>query len=73
MKAILIEAEGNSGEVLVKIGTDIVLPLWVSNFNRIATSPSLRLRVPVGEAVTVTTAGRGSDRTFVGITYIESR
>ncbi len=73
IKAMLITGEGNQGTARLKVGSTVILPLYFSVANHAAASSQVRIRPEVGEAVTITTEGRSTNETFVGVTYYESR
>lgn len=71
LQVLLICAKGNQGEVKLFRSSDTVtiLPLDISTSNKTNTSNELNMLLNVDETVKVTTTGRGSNWTFIGIGY----
>ena len=75
IKGITILGEGNSGEVRL-LGTKdgsatLLLPLYISAQNKGNTTGALNLKLDENTPITFTTTGRSTNKTFVGVSYIE--
>jgi hypothetical protein len=75
VKGITILGNGNSGEIRL-LGTresvsTLLLPLYMSAQNKGNTSGALNLKLDENTSITFTTTGRSTNKTFVGVSYIE--
>jgi hypothetical protein len=73
VQAILITGAGNSGTIKVHRESrpldKCILPCYFTNSNRNNTSSELNLAMNKGEKLLVTTTGRGTNESFIGIGY----
>lgn len=73
IKGITVLGNGNQGEVFVKrtVGDKIILPTYFSAQNRAGTSSALNIVLEPQENIVITTTGRTTSQSFIGVTYIE--
>ena len=76
IKGITITGDGNTGTVFIKrqngpANKIVILPVWFSAQNRGGASGALNFTLDTDESIIVEATGRGSNQTFVGVSYIE--
>ena len=73
IKGITIIGEGVSGVIKLTRSSNglCILPCYMSSRNTETASGALNIKMGVDEKILITTTDRGSNETFVGVSYIE--
>ena len=73
LNAITILGDGDVGNVKILRGKDntVILPCYFAKFGKSMVSCAFNFKLDIGESVKATTSDRGTNETFIGISYLE--